>query len=148
MKRITTSLLISGLALFAALPAQARHAPEHGIAHVNERQDRQQHRIRKGIRSGDLTRWEARKLKKQQRRIEYRVQDFLEDGRLSHKERHILKRKQDKASQRIREFKHNDAYRYAKHKHHHDYKGDWEDRRKEVVRMLNGEDWPRYSYYQ
>ncbi len=147
MKRIATSLIISGLALFAALPAQARHAHDHGITQVAERQDRQQHRIRSGIRSGELTRHEARKLKKQQRRIERLVQTFTDDRRLSHKERRILRHKQDKASRLIRKFKHNEAYRHARHKpHYDDYKGDWGVRHNDVNRMLDGDHSPRYSY--
>lgn len=135
MKRLAQISILSGLVLFAAMPAQARNLYNYDIDRVNQRQDRQDYRIRDGVRSGELTRREARKLRKQQRRIDHLLAEFCEDGRLSHRERRILARKQDRASRRIYEFKHNDAYRHAA-RHDSEDRWLWEARRRHAVRLL------------
>ena len=94
-------------------PLHSRHGKRHDglMAKVDVRQDRQWRRIKRGIRSGELSRKEAKKLKRQQRRIAGLKQAFLDDGRLSRKERHILMDRLDAASERIYRLKHNDRER-------------------------------------
>lgn len=78
-----------------------------------QRLDRQHRRIKQGVRSGELTPKEARKLRKQQRRIDGLERRFSSDGHLDRRERRVLRKQLDRASDRIYRFKHNDRYRYG-----------------------------------
>ena len=107
--------------LFSLLPMMPVMA--HGdMTHdrIERRIDRQQMRINQGIRSGELTRFEAKKLRKQNRRIIRLKRDYMRDGRLNHRERHALMERLDRASKRIYRMKHNDVYRG----HRHGWRGD------------------------
>jgi hypothetical protein len=84
---------------------------------LEQRIDRQHDRIRHGIRSGELTRWEAKKLRKQHRRIVKLEDRYMRDGRLDRYERRKLANRLDRASERIRDLKHND-YRRSGRDHH------------------------------
>lgn len=92
---------------------------------IDRRQERQSKRIRHGVRSGELTRWETKKLRKQQRRIARMERRFTADGRVTRKERKRLVRALDRASDRIAEAKHNDLFRrwhgYG-HRYDHDHR--------------------------
>lgn len=69
---------------------------------INRREYSQRNRIREGIRSGELTRWEANRLINQQRRIEsYERRSRLDDGRLDWQERQRLDRMLDRSSRDI-----------------------------------------------
>ncbi len=57
---------------------------------INRMQAQQQHRIVQGMRSGDLTRPEARRLMSEQREIRREERAYLADGRLSRSERRDL----------------------------------------------------------
>ena len=102
--------------------AERREQRRHSINHdrygrVDRRQDKQRTRIVQGRRSGELTRGEARRLKKQQRKINRMERRFSSDGYLSGRERYRLERAQDRASKRIARLKHNDVYRGSGHRY-------------------------------
>ena len=99
---------------------------DHGDSYsrVDRRQDKQRSRIAEGRRSGELSRGEFRRLKKQQRKIGRMERRFYSDGHLSGKERRRLERAQDRASRRIAHFKHNDTYRGSGHRYGRWYRGD------------------------
>jgi hypothetical protein len=80
--------------------------PRWGVATVDERQARQMDRIHEGLRSGQLTRHEARDLLRDQRQIERVERHYLADGRLSRDEWLDLDRRLDEASREIRAEKH------------------------------------------
>ena len=63
------------------------------------------------MRSGELTRKEAKRLRKQHRHIARLERKFSKDGFLSRHERRKLRRELDAASDRIYRLKHNDRYR-------------------------------------
>ena len=111
MNHFAKNLFVATLCLYAAAPAFAGHRHER----LFDRLDRQQIRIERGIESGKLTRWEARKLMKQQRRIHRLAREFYADDHLGKRERRILNKKLDRASDRIHALKHNDEYRYARY---------------------------------
>ena len=90
-----------------------------GYDRVDRRQERQRARLIQGRRSGELTRGEFRRLKKQQRRIERMERRFSSDGFLSGRERRRLERAQDRASRRIARLKHNDIYRGHRYAYSH-----------------------------
>ena len=91
MKRVILSLLLSG-ALCTPLFAEGP---------INSRQDNQKARIRQGVKSGELTRNEAKQLIKGQTKIRAVERKAKADGDITRKEARKLDRSLDKASQRI-----------------------------------------------
>ena len=88
-----------------------RHDHSKPAGKIRKRMKRQKKRIRKGIESGQLTRKEAKKLRRQQRRIGDLHRDYRSDGHLSRTERRDLTERLDRASDRIYRLKHNDRKR-------------------------------------
>lgn len=118
---IFKTLLIAPLACLIAMPVAAHHYDGDRNPRYEKRIDHQKSRIREGIKSGDLTRKEASKLRKQQKQIASLARKYESDGHLSRHERKKLEKKQDKASKKIYRLKHNDQLKThrGKHKHHH-----------------------------
>jgi hypothetical protein len=73
---------------------------------VNVRQERQQARIRQGVRSGELTRREAHRAREEQRDIRQLERAYKSDGTLTRAERVDLHREQNQASRQIYRQKH------------------------------------------
>ncbi|MBK6630460.1 MAG: hypothetical protein IPG33_05120 [Betaproteobacteria bacterium] len=107
MKPLFVSMLLAGMAtLWLSAPAQARpHDPG-----INARQHQQQ-RIGQGVRSGDLTRSEVRRLEGEQRHIRREERRYLSDGHLSRAERADLRHDQNRASRHIYDEKHDGQQR-------------------------------------
>jgi hypothetical protein len=122
MKTLTKTFLATSLCLLTAVPAYA-HYDKHGG--IWDRLERQQSRIEQGIDSGELTRKEAKRLKKQQRKVRWLFREFRDDGHLSKHERRKLNQKLDRISSNIWEFKHNHKTRYRKSYDRYHY--DWHD---------------------
>jgi len=103
MKRLTLSLLAATAAL-AVAPVAAQAAPWMSI---NQRQANLDQRIDQGVRSGELTRQEAYRL-----RAEFRDLNRLErhyrrsGGHLDYRERADLDRRFDRLSAQVRVEKH------------------------------------------
>ena len=112
MKRlITFGALIAACTL--AVPALA----ERGGDRSEARQDRQQHRIERGIRSGDLTRPEARRLWRGQDRIDRMQRHARADGRVSRHEAKRIHREVRRQNKRIYRERHdNQRWRAARHR--------------------------------
>jgi hypothetical protein len=83
------------------------------------RNHRQKQRIRQGIRSNEIIRPEARKLKKEQRRINRAYHRATADGHLSWRERQRLNNMQNRASRHIYRAKHNPVRRRYTVVHNH-----------------------------
>lgn len=96
--------------LFGYISLQAAEAKDRS----DRRQSRQGARVREGVKSGELTRGEAAKLRSQQRRINRTEKRMEADGELSGKEEAKLERMQDRASKNIYRKKHNERERGAK----------------------------------
>ncbi|MBI4987569.1 MAG: hypothetical protein HZC23_02015 [Rhodocyclales bacterium] len=109
MKPLFVSMLMAGLAtLWLSAPAQASpHDPG-----VNARQHHQQARIGQGVRSGDLTRDEARRLEREQRHIRQEERRYKSDGVLTRAERADLQHDQNMASRRIYQERHDAERRF------------------------------------
>ncbi len=75
-------------------------------AGVNDRQKRQQKRIHQGVKSGELTKNEVKKLEKEQARIQRHETKAKSDGEFTLKERAKIRKEQDKASIHIYKEKH------------------------------------------
>jgi hypothetical protein len=92
------------LAVSVVTPAQAQS--------FGDRMDNQRDRIENGVESGDLTRKEARRLKRNQREIRELRQDLAEKGDgLSNKDRRILRRKLNQQSDAIYDQRHDNQER-------------------------------------
>jgi hypothetical protein len=82
---------------------------------IEQRLENQRFRIRDGVTTGELTRKEAKRLRKQQRRIARLARSFMYDGYLDRYEFSELREKLNRASQRIYRLKHNHRVGYARH---------------------------------
>ncbi len=98
-KTIAISTLMAFATLMITQPALA--------GRISKRHDKQEKRIAQGIKSGELTRGEARQLVKQQHRIQHHTKKAWSDGKLSRRERVRLEMHRDKASANIYRLKHN-----------------------------------------
>ena len=78
---------------------------------VGKRQIHQQKRIHQGVKSGELTWGETRKLERQQVRVQRTKRRVWSDGNLTPGERVHLEKMQDRSSHRIYRLKHNDVTR-------------------------------------
>jgi hypothetical protein len=97
---------VTGLAMFVlATPSQAA-SPGTRDPHVNARQARQHARIAEGVRSGELTRKEARNAREDQRDIRQLERAYKSDGTLTAAERRDLNHELNQSSRQIRKDKH------------------------------------------
>jgi septal ring factor EnvC (AmiA/AmiB activator) len=115
MKILSKTLIAVSLSLFAVVPAFAS-PHEHQSKQDNRimvQLEHQQHRIQQGIKKHQLTRKEARVLKRQQGEIRWLARRFYKDGYLSKKERRVLNRELRKSSRQIKHLRHNDLERYV-----------------------------------
>lgn len=103
MKRFMPTI-IAALALMTFASIASAH-PSTRRADV--RQHRQHVRIHDGVRRGELTRFEARKLRHGQMRIHRMERRMKSDASLSMRERIRLERMQDRQSRRIHRLRHN-----------------------------------------
>ncbi len=89
-------------------PRAGHHRPHHHHRHnaVDQRQHNQADRIRQGVRSGELTRDEARGLVKEQREIRQTERQYKSDGVLTRDERKDLRQQQNQTSRHIYQEKH------------------------------------------
>ena len=113
---------ISGIALLAATaPALAYQG--FGDPSINQREYRLEQRIEQGVRSGELTRNEYRRLRFELRDIERNKQWFMADGRLTASERAQLHARLDALSREIYRERHDFSARTGS------YNGYYADRR-------------------
>lgn len=107
------TLSIWAVAVMLAGLASVVHADGVRDPGVNARQERQEDRIRQGVRSGELTRRETRRLVETQRDIRQLERAYKSDGRLTRAERRDLHREQNQASRQIYRQKHDAQERPA-----------------------------------
>ena len=104
MKSILTLAALAAVLSGAAMQSQAgsgTHDPR-----VNARQHHQHARIAQGVRSGELTRRETRKVAEGQRDIRQLERAYKSDGKLTRRERVDLHHEQNQASREIYRQKH------------------------------------------
>ncbi len=73
---------------------------------INDREKRQQRRIGAGVKNGELTKKEVRKLEREQARIHAKEAKAKADGEFTAKERAKIQKQQNKASRHIYRQKH------------------------------------------
>ena len=102
MKALVALTMIAASAIGMTTVANAgTHDPR-----VNARQVHQRERIQQGVRSGELTRRETRKLAGEQRDIRQLERAYKSDGQLTGAERRDLHHEQNQASRDIYRQKH------------------------------------------
>ncbi len=100
--KIVTILKAAVLAALA-IPALAQTT---STPRVDQRQEKQQQRIDKGVQSGQLNRKEAARLEKGQARVRKMEDKAAADGKVTAKERRKIERTQDRQNRRIARQKH------------------------------------------
>jgi len=123
-KTITIMFMTTILALIWSSAAWAGRS--------NIRDHRQKQRIRQGVRSGEIARPEARRLKKEQHRIHRAYRRASADGHLNWRERRRLNNMQNHASRHIYRAKHNRFRRYHRRHYHHGHYRVYRHRRANV----------------
>lgn len=73
---------------------------------VTQRQVNQQQRIKQGVRNGELTRREARRMELRQAKVQHDKKVAKADGTVTPAERRKLRREQNRTSRAIRRQKH------------------------------------------
>ncbi|MRR50946.1 MAG: hypothetical protein EG825_08525 [Rhodocyclaceae bacterium] len=111
MKPLILSMMLVAAASAWASSAEARQGQGYNHHQVNQRQHHQQGRIGQGMRSGELTRHEARRLGAEQRGIRQEERRYMADGHLSRYERADLRRDQNAANRHIWQQKHDGQQR-------------------------------------
>lgn len=108
MKKNLVVVALSGFAFVLTSGLAAAGTNDPG---VNKRQHRQHARIAQGVKSGELTRSEARALRSEQRAIRAQEREFKSDGNLTRAERRELHRDLNEASRDIYREKHDSQTR-------------------------------------
>lgn len=94
----------------AAVLAQDPNTPQTGTTktpEITKRQMNQRARIRQGVKSGELTKGEAKNLRQEQKTIRAEKQMAKADGKVTPAERARIRKDQNKASRDIYRKKHN-----------------------------------------
>lgn len=105
-------IVIAGvLGLVASTSAASAH-DWYGGSNIDRRQDRQDYRIHQGIRSGDITRHEYRRLGREQAHIRHMERSAKADGYVSHYERDRIRAAQNAASRHINNDSHDGNRRW------------------------------------
>ena len=102
MKKLLLTLIITGLCGIFAGAADAQITPR-----VDKRQQNQKTRVRRGVRSGELTRRETRNIKRSTTRTRRYEKRAKSDGVVTWRERSRLNRMQNRNSRKIYRKKHN-----------------------------------------
>lgn len=102
-------LALSVLALMISVTAEANRN--------QAREQRQQGRIRQGVASGELTRKEAKKLRKGQKHIDHLQNKAMQDGVMSLEEKARIEKAQDRQNRRIYKQKHDNQDRGGSNEH-------------------------------
>lgn len=105
MKNIARLMAIAGIIFM--LGAGVSFAEDVKDPGIKKREKIQQKRIDQGVKSGELTPEETKKLETQQAKIKKDEERMKADGKLTKKERAKLKKKQDRARKNIYKKKHN-----------------------------------------
>src|SRR5262245_32459755 len=108
LKATALSLFGAGILAFSGTSYAGCY---YGPHRVNARIYRQEGRIYRGVRSGELTRWEARDLRHDERQIyrEARYDRFVHGGHLTLADRRDLQHDLNQQSREVYAYKHNGA---------------------------------------
>lgn len=92
---------------------------QSGVQRIyDRRENRQMQRLRKGVRNGEITLNEYRRLYRERRRFDRTYDRATSDGYLNRHERKRLHNMQDRTSRHIYRAMHNNVTRYRHHSHY------------------------------
>jgi hypothetical protein len=111
IKKNKMKLKIFGGVLVAALAITSIASAQTRTPVINHREHRQERRINQGVRSGELTRNEARHLRNDERRIRDDKRMAKADGHVTRGERRHLRHEENRTSRAIYRDKHNGRVR-------------------------------------
>lgn len=94
------TVIAAVLGLVASTSVASAH-DWYGGSNIDRRQDRQDYRIHQGVRSGEITRHEYRRLEREQAHIRHMERNAKADGYVSHYERDRIRAAQNAASRHI-----------------------------------------------
>ncbi|HKP86624.1 MAG TPA: hypothetical protein VJZ26_11035, partial [Blastocatellia bacterium] len=103
MKRIVSVLLTIMFVFGLSITSMAQST---GTPVINKRERRQQTRIRRGVRSGELTKREAARLEKEQAETHAQEAAARADGKVTGKERRHLRHRELRTSRHVYRQKH------------------------------------------
>jgi hypothetical protein len=106
MTTILKTLSVLAVTLAATATAAGAYDGYDRGDRIDRREARQADRIREGLASGQLTRWEARRLWYEQRRIHHMERWAKRDGFISREEARRIEQAQDNAGRHIRRERH------------------------------------------
>ena len=106
MKGRNTLLVLVATGLLLSLPAQAQRGGPSG-PRFDDRLDRQSSAIQRGIDSGQLTRREARTLRREQDDARQYMRDLRREGYPPHEARRMIERRLDRVDRHIRDLSNN-----------------------------------------
>ena len=99
------TLLVAALGLIASTSVASAYDWDQ-TSRIDRRQARQDYRIHEGVRRGEITRHEYRRLEREQAHIRHMERNAKADGYVSHYERDRIRAAQNSASRHI----HNEAH--------------------------------------
>jgi hypothetical protein len=102
----TVRTLLFAFAVSGGVLLQGIASAQTPIPGYNTRRDNQEARIDQGVKSGELTKKEAAKLRDAQDALDDKKKKFEADGRLTMREKMTLRREQDALSAKIFKKKH------------------------------------------
>jgi hypothetical protein len=101
--------LLAAALIFGSMAAQEQTQSKPAKTPiVTKRQMNQQARIKQGVKSGQLTKHETKKLEREQAKIQKDKKIAKSDGKVTAKERSKIRREQNKSSRDIHRMKHNE----------------------------------------
>jgi len=103
-KKIFGAVVIAALAFTSAAQAQT-HTPV-----INHEQRKIERRINQGVRSGELTRTEARHLRRADMRLEREKRLAMADGKMTYAERRHIRRQERRLARAINRDEHNNKF--------------------------------------
>lgn len=118
MKKTFLTFFAIAIAALTSTATVATAAPEAATVmvadsnthtpNINKREVRQRHRIKDGVKDGELTKGEAAKLVKGEKQIQADKKQAKSDGTVTKQERLKLQKEENQESRKINRMKHND----------------------------------------
>ena len=109
MEKILKSIFVAGLLIVGIQISASAQTLTPGIT---DKQVEQELKIKQGLVSGELTRREAKVLKREQNQVKLMKKVAKADGKVTRKERKAIRRKQKSADKHIYRQKHDGQSRY------------------------------------
>jgi hypothetical protein len=106
MKKTVLTIMVLGLFGVFANSSYGQVTPG-----ADKRQSNQKHRVKKGVKSGEITKREAKSLHKSTKEAKRYEAKAKSDGKVTWKERTRLQHKENKSSRKIYRTKHNNRDR-------------------------------------